>query len=227
MSICDPTDYSPGFPGGSVVKNPPAIQEPQETCVRSLGWEDPLKEGGATHSSVLVWWTPWTGKPSGLQSMGVSKTRTWLKHVRDTQTPLFIGFCRQEYWSGLLFPSPGDLPNPGIKPTPPVSPALQPDSLPLSHKCILFILNFWADIWFVVDTLESNYWLPHLKFNDSREIKWKRVRQIDNRIDQCQACFFSLLSSLLIRTLLCNSTITQKGKRNYLPLQIQRQEIRG
>ena len=63
-------DCSPGFSGGSVVKNPPAMQEPQETCVRSLGWEDPLKEGGATHSSVLVWWTPWTGKPSGLQSMG-------------------------------------------------------------------------------------------------------------------------------------------------------------
>ena len=95
------------------------------------------------------------------------------------------------------------------------------------HKCILFILNFWADIWFLVDTLESNYWLLHLKFNDSREIKWKRVRQIDNRIDQCQACFFPLLSSLLFRTLLCNFTITQKGNRNYLPLQIQRQEIRG
>ena len=38
-----------------------------------------------------------------------------------------MGFSRQEYWSGLLFPSPGDLPNPGIKPR---SPALQVDSLP-------------------------------------------------------------------------------------------------
>ena len=41
-----------------------------------------------------------------------------------------MGFSEQEYWSGLPFPSPGDLPNPGIKPT---SPALQADSLPLSH----------------------------------------------------------------------------------------------
>ena len=46
------------------------------------------------------------------------------------QAPLPMGFLRQEYWSGKLFPSPGDFPNPGVKP---VSPALQVDSLPLSH----------------------------------------------------------------------------------------------
>ena len=40
------------------------------------------------------------------------------------QAPLSMGFSRQEYWSGLPFPSPGDLPEPGIKPTSPVSPAL-------------------------------------------------------------------------------------------------------
>ena len=43
------------------------------------------------------------------------------------QAPLSMEFSRQEYWSGLLFPSPGDLSNPGIKPR---SPALQADSLP-------------------------------------------------------------------------------------------------
>ena len=43
------------------------------------------------------------------------------------QAPLSMGFSRQEYWSGLPFPSPGDLPNPGIEPW---SPALQMDSLP-------------------------------------------------------------------------------------------------
>ena len=43
------------------------------------------------------------------------------------QAPLSMGFPRQEYWSGLPFPSPGDLPDPGIKPG---SPALQVDSLP-------------------------------------------------------------------------------------------------
>ena len=43
------------------------------------------------------------------------------------QAPLSMGFSRQEYWSGLPFPSPGDLPNPGTEPG---SPALQADDLP-------------------------------------------------------------------------------------------------
>ena len=43
------------------------------------------------------------------------------------QGPLSMGFSRQEYWSGLPFPSPGDLPNPGIEPG---SPALRADTLP-------------------------------------------------------------------------------------------------
>ena len=47
-----------GFPSGSVVKNSPALQEPQETQVRSLDWEDPLEEGMATHSSILAWRIP-------------------------------------------------------------------------------------------------------------------------------------------------------------------------
>ena len=42
------------------------------------------------------------------------------------QAPLFVGLSRQEYWSGLLFPSPGDIPNPGIETR---SPALQADSV--------------------------------------------------------------------------------------------------
>ena len=46
------------------------------------------------------------------------------------QAPLSMGFSRQEYWSGLPFPSPGDLPDPGIKPG---SPALQVDSLPFEY----------------------------------------------------------------------------------------------
>ena len=55
-----------GFPGGSVVKNPPAMQETQETWVRFLGQEDTLEEGLATHSSVLAWRIPWTEEPDGL-----------------------------------------------------------------------------------------------------------------------------------------------------------------
>ena len=58
-----------GFTGDSVVKNLHAMQEPQEMQVQSLGWEDPLEEGMATHSSILAWRIPWTEEPGGLQSI--------------------------------------------------------------------------------------------------------------------------------------------------------------
>jgi len=53
-----------------VIKNPPTIQELQETWVQSLGLEDPLQKEIATHSSILAWKIPWTEEPGGLQSMG-------------------------------------------------------------------------------------------------------------------------------------------------------------
>ena len=98
-----------------LVKNPPAMQD---TWVQSLGQEDPPEKGTATHSSIPAWRTPWT--------------------------VLSMGFSRQEYWSGLPCPSPGDLPDPGIEPR---YPALQADSLPfeppgkplLESRCV-FIL---------------------------------------------------------------------------------------
>ena len=49
-----------------MVKNLSAVQETQ---VRSLGWEDPLEEGMAIHSSILAWRIPWTEEPAGRQSM--------------------------------------------------------------------------------------------------------------------------------------------------------------
>ena len=48
------------------------------------------------------------------------------------QSPLSMGLSRQEYWSGLPFPPPGDLPNPGVEPMSLTSPALQAGSLPLA-----------------------------------------------------------------------------------------------
>ena len=50
-----------------MVKHLPAMKE---TLVRSLGGQDPLEEGMATHSSILAWRIPWTEEPGGLQSMG-------------------------------------------------------------------------------------------------------------------------------------------------------------
>ena len=77
-----------GFPGGSVVKNPPAKQEMR---VQSLGQEDPLEKEMATHSSILVWEIPWTEEPGELQSRGsqrvghdlVTKQQQYLHNKRD------------------------------------------------------------------------------------------------------------------------------------------------
>ena len=99
----------------------------------------------ATHSSVLAWRIPGTDEPSGLPSMGLHRVgHDWSDLAAAAAVPklcptsvipwtvalqahLSLGFSRQEYWSGLPFPSPGDHPNPGIKPR---SPALKSDSLP-------------------------------------------------------------------------------------------------
>ena len=59
-----------------MVKNPPTMQE---TWIRSLGWEDPLEEGMATHFNILAWRIPWTKEPGGLQSTGL-QSRTGLSN---------------------------------------------------------------------------------------------------------------------------------------------------
>ena len=145
------------FPGGSVVKN---LTATQETLVWSLGWEDPLEEGMATHSNIPAWRIPRIEEPGGLQSMVHRVGHDWsdqaavtalinsyllneklddakhhmslkkekkvklLSHIRLFATPWTVayqappsmGFSRQEYWSGLPFPSPGDLPDPRFEP---------------------------------------------------------------------------------------------------------------
>ena len=53
-----------------MVKNVPKMQE---TWVRSLGQEDPLEKGMATHSNILAWRIPWTKEPGGLQTMGLGR----------------------------------------------------------------------------------------------------------------------------------------------------------
>ena len=55
-----------------MIKNQPAMQE---TRIQSLGWEDPLEKGMASHSSILAWRIPWTEEPVGLQSVGLQRVR--------------------------------------------------------------------------------------------------------------------------------------------------------
>ena len=123
-----------GFPGGLGGK--------ESVCnVGDLGWEDPLEHGYPLQYSCLeyphgqrslVGCSPWGCKESGTTEhlstaqhihfrMRVWSLQPWtISH----QAPLSMGFPRQEYWSVLPFPSPGDLPDPEIKPTSRVSPAL-------------------------------------------------------------------------------------------------------
>ena len=75
----------PPFLGGSVVKNLPAMQKPQETWVQSLGQKDPLQEEMATHSSILASEIPGTEELGGLQSMGSQRVRHNLATGRQVQ----------------------------------------------------------------------------------------------------------------------------------------------
>ena len=83
-----------GFPGGSVVKNLPAMQE---TEVQSLGQEDPLEKEMATHSSVLAWKIPWTEEPDGLHFVRSQRVRHNLATKQQLQRrcalPRLSGHC--------------------------------------------------------------------------------------------------------------------------------------
>ena len=112
----------------------PEWGKPQILCSEKRG-EEPSKPSTNYRVSVLFW----TGRPGIHSTLRITKLDfqqsvcSSLIHVRlcdptdcSHQAPLSMGFSRQEYWSGLPCPPPGDLPNPGIEPR---SPALQADSL--------------------------------------------------------------------------------------------------
>ena len=157
--------------------------------IRSLGQDDPLEEGTATHYIIFAWRIPWIEEPgrpytirlqrvghdwnhlgrSTHTSMFPTTRNCFIQHINSTpigkywtslekvkvlltqvcplfatlwtvahQAPLSMEFSRQEYWSGLPFPSPEYLPKPVTEPR---SPALQADSLPSeppNKKYILF-----------------------------------------------------------------------------------------
>ena len=68
--------YLGGTSGREPIYQP--MQETYETPVRSLGWEDPLEDSMATHSSIVAWRIPWTEESVGLQAIE-SQSQTWLK----------------------------------------------------------------------------------------------------------------------------------------------------
>ena len=98
-----------------MVKNPPARQE---TWVWSLGWEDPLEKGMATHSSILAWRIPWTEEfwwaewASGLHTVhGFTKSWTWLSNLHThththTHTGGFIKVNKVKFEASLVYLRP-------------------------------------------------------------------------------------------------------------------------
>ena len=81
-----------------IVKNLPAVQETQ---VLSLGQEDPLEKGMATHSSILAWTIPWIEEPGRLQSMGLQRARQkieWLTLSQDTENSDNILKAMKSHW---------------------------------------------------------------------------------------------------------------------------------
>ena len=92
--------YPCGFPDGSVGKESPIMHE---TRVRSLGQEDPLVEGMATHSSILAWRIPWTEETGGLQSLGLQRVEhdwsDWeCMHAWDTYGELLDRQLDSKMW---------------------------------------------------------------------------------------------------------------------------------
>ena len=99
-----------------LVKNLPAVWE---SWVRSLGWEEPLEKGNATHPSILAWRIPWTEEPRGLH--GITKCQTCLSNLgfpsnsdvkslpamQDTQV---LPWVRKIPWRRKWQPTPGLLP---------------------------------------------------------------------------------------------------------------------
>ena len=77
------------------------MQETQETWVQSLGWEDPLEEEMVTHSSILAWRFLWTQQFGGLQVMGLQKSQTLLKRLKNNN---IIKRIMTHYLSALIFP---------------------------------------------------------------------------------------------------------------------------
>ena len=88
-----------------MVKNPPAMWE---TWVRSLGWEDPLEEDMATHSSILAWRIPWTEEPGELQSIGSERVgHDWATFTGSVKLTHEIN--HYNYWGSICHISSIDI----------------------------------------------------------------------------------------------------------------------
>ena len=137
QSHCPGTQFSGWAPGGEFQRQIRLVGPQEARDPVTLIWGG----GGLAHDRHLWRSALWSSKewlclPSracALSCFGRVRLFATPWNVAH-RAPLSIEFSKQEYWSGLPFPSPGDLPDPGLKPTSPAIPALQADSLPMSHQ---------------------------------------------------------------------------------------------
>ena len=141
-----------------------------------------------------------------------------LSHVRLFETPwtvayqapLSMEFSRQEYWSGLPFPSPGDLPNPGIEPR---SPALQADALPSEPPGKLE--HFWGGIWKLLSFLlkwcggTSSLTFPSIKSSKYCHFQPFFSLIISSSLQEFSLCLLVTVG-LVPHLLSINGTVTQQ-----------------
>ena len=91
------------------------------------------------------------------------------------QAPLSMRYSWQENWSGLPWPSPGDLPNPGVEPAPLKAPALQVDSLPLGHQgspkmwCVYIYIHFNLGTYDIYHIIYTCIYTHKMKYSHKKE----------------------------------------------------------
>ena len=90
------------------IKNPPAVQELQETQVWSLGREDPLEEVMTTHPSILGWRIPWIEEPGGLLSIGLQRVGDYWSDIACTRThthtrTILLNMLSEMHWTLGMF----------------------------------------------------------------------------------------------------------------------------
>ena len=104
-----PLQYSWASLVAQMVKNHSTMRE---TWIQSLGWEDPLEKGRATHSSIVAWRIPWTEDPGRLQSMGMQRVRhNWVTKPspaqhKDTHVTFHKEHCSAGFFSCDVFVRP-------------------------------------------------------------------------------------------------------------------------
>ena len=141
-----------GFPGGSDSKESACNEE---TRVWSLGWEDPLEKGMATHSNILAWGIPWTEEPGGPQSMGLKRvghnwaTFTCTPSSSHRRRPLSRGilwclsFQTLETSGGTLSLRAGSLPG---------NLERQEPSVRVTHQTVLLVSTTHSSTWLHIHT---------------------------------------------------------------------------